>query len=115
MSRRDYGPHCGADQGDGTCACITCWCHDPEPFDDPPEPGFELQLARPPEDPKPLRYMAGMVDRKVKGGYRGTVELIRGGKIEKVAVVFGKTLEEMRHRKNLIVATFRCQANHVKF
>jgi len=51
--------------------------------------------------------LPGIIDRKLKTGWRGDVVEIGPSRIYRVAFVYGKTLEDMRRRKRVVVAALR--------
>lgn len=104
--------HAGNTTTDGKCDCQTCWCQEREP--DQPKANIKATFEIV-ECPHPTRrYMAGMTDKQQKGRFRGEVELIESGRIEIVAIVYGRTLGEMRARKHAIVQALRNPLDHIK-
>ena len=53
-----------------------------------------------------MTYLPGIKDKILNGKFRGEVNLINGGKCERVAYVYGQTLEEMRQRKHTVCFAF---------
>lgn len=57
---------------------------------------------------KPRRYFGSTTDKILKGRYRGEVLFYRSGVgFERVAFVYGDTLDEMRRRKRILTQTLQ--------